>query len=156
MLKGLVRDITLAIQARSGLTPGSIVWFVVAAIAAATMFAFLCVAGYVWVSRQLGPVFAGLVMAGTFLLIALIGAGIGAILRRRARQRAALERAARAEAAAAASSSWLLDPKILGIAMQVGRAPGWQRVIPVALLGLLAAQWLLSGRKRSSDTDEPA
>ena len=74
MLKSWMRDITLALQARSGVTPGLFVWLAIIAIACLTAFAFLCVAGYDWLSLQLGDVFAGLVMAGIFVLIALIGA----------------------------------------------------------------------------------
>ncbi len=147
MLKGWLRDITLSVQAKSGLTPAFLVWLAVVAIASLTAFAFLCVAGYAWLSLQLGAVFAGLAMAGIFALIAVIGAIVGAVLRRRAMDRAILERAARAQA----SSSWLLDPKILGVAMQAGRALGWQRVIPVALLGFLAAQWAFQKRERGPD-----
>ncbi len=80
-------------------------------------------------------------------LIALIAAIVFAVSRRRARERAILERAARAHGA----SSWLLDPKILGVAMQAGRALGWERIMPVALLGLLAAQW---ARERKSGDSE--
>jgi hypothetical protein len=72
---------------------------------------------------------------------------ISAIARSRAKQRAIAERTARAQA----STSWLLDPKVLGVAMQAGRTIGWQRVIPVALLAFLAAQWLL----RESHKSEP-
>ena len=52
-----------------------------------------------------------------------------------------LERAARAQA-----TSWLLDPKILGVAMQAGKSLGWERIVPVVVLGFLAAQWLRRGR----------
>jgi hypothetical protein len=145
MLKSWMRDLTLSIQARSGVTPALFVWLAVIALALLTAFAFLCVAGYVWATTQLGAVFAGLAMAGVFLLIALIGAIVFAVSRRRARQRAVMERAARAQA----SSSWLLDPKVLGVAMQAGSTIGWERVIPAALLAFLAAQWLLRDRHQN-------
>jgi hypothetical protein len=120
----------------------------VAVIACLTAFVFLCVAGYVWLSLQLGAVFAGLAMAGIFALIALIGVLAGAMARRRAKERAILARAARAQ-----SPSWL-DPKILGVAVEAGRALGWQRVVPVALLGLLAAQWMRGrGGPRPEDAE---
>jgi hypothetical protein len=142
MLKGFMRDIVLAIQARSGLTPAFPVWLAIIFIAALTAFAFLCVAAYDWISLQLGTLFAALIMAGFFLLVALIGFVVSAAIRRRAKERAILERAARAQAA----SSWLLDPKILGVAMQAGRSLGWERIVPVVVLGFLAAQWLRRGR----------
>jgi hypothetical protein len=95
----------------------------------------------------LGAIYAGLAMAGVFVLIALIGAIVFSVSRRRAKERAILERAARAHN----SASWLLDPKIIGVAMQAGRALGWERIIPVALLGLLAAQW--ARERKSGDSD---
>ena len=149
MLKSWMRDLTLSVQARSGVTPAFLVWLAIVVGALVTAFVFLCVAGYDWLSVQLGSVYAGLIMAGVFLLIALIGLIVTAVSRRRARERAALERAARAEA----SSSWLLDPQILGMAMQAGRTLGWQRVIPVALLGFLAAQWMWN-RQRGTGADD--
>jgi hypothetical protein len=116
-----------------------------------TAFVFLCVAAYVWVSLQIGPVFAGLAMAGVFILIGLIALVVSGTVRRRTRERAILERAARAQS----SSSWLLDPKLLGAAMQAGRTFGWQRIVPVALLGLIAVQWLRA-RNNSGDGGDQA
>jgi hypothetical protein len=152
MFKNWLHDIALSMQAKSGVTPLLFVWFAIVALALVTGFAFLCVAGYVWLSLQLGAVFAGLAMAGVFLLIALIAATAGAVSRRSARKRAILERAARAQAS---SSSWLLDPKMLNVAMQAGRSFGWERIIPVVLLGFLAAQWLRESRRPADEGDEP-
>jgi hypothetical protein len=150
MLKGFMRDVTLSLQARSGVTPAFFVWLAIVLVALVAAFAFLGVAGYQWLALQLGVVFGGLAMAGAFLLIALVGAIVCAILRQRARRRAMLERAARAQA----SSSWLLDPKILGIALEAGRTVGWPRIMAVGLLGFLAAQWLRESKGRNPD--EPA
>jgi hypothetical protein len=150
MLKNLMRDIALSIQAKSGVTPSLFVWLAIVALALLTAFAFLCVAGYVWVALQLGAVFAGLAMAGVFLLIALIAVTAAAVSRRSARQRAILERAVRAQA----TPSWLLDPQLLSVAMQAGRAVGFERIIPVALLGFLAAHWLRGSRQSSADDGE--
>jgi hypothetical protein len=111
--------------------------------------AFLCVAGYMWLALQLGAVFAGLAMAGVFLVIALIAVTAAAVARRSARERAILERAARAQA----SRSWLLDPQLMGVALQAGRSLGWERIVPIALLGFLAAQWLREGRKHPGDAE---
>jgi hypothetical protein len=148
MLKNWMRDIALTVQARSGASPALLVWVAVVAIASLTAFAFLCVAAYAWLTLQFGAIYAGLIMAGVFLLVALIGAMVFAVSRRRAKERAILERAARAHG----SSSWLLDPKIIGVAMQAGRALGWERIIPVALLGLLAAQWARERKSNDSET----
>jgi hypothetical protein len=142
-----MRDIALAVQARTGVTGAMFAFIGVALVAALTAFVFLCVAGYDWLSLQFGGLYAALIMAGGFIVVALIGVAAAGISRRRARARAIAERAARAKAA----SSMLLDPQVLGIAMEVGRALGWQRVVPVAFLGFIAAQWLLS---RRAPTDE--
>lgn len=147
MLKNWMHDITLAVQARSGVSLSLLVWLGVIVVALLTAFVFFCVAAYDWLSLELGAIAAGLIMAGVFVLVALIGAVVCAIARRRAKERAILERAARAHA----TSSWLLDPKILGAAVQAGRALGWERIIPVALFGFLAAQWARERRQRKPD-----
>jgi len=136
MLKGLMREITLSVQTRSGINAAVLVWAAIIALASLVAFVFLCVAAFEWLSLLYGSVFAGLIMAGIFVLIAAISAIVCALARRRIRERAILERAARAHA-----PSWLLDPKILSVAVQAGRALGWQRIVPVALLGFMAAQW---------------
>ena len=93
-------------QAKSGVTPALFVWLAIIALALLTAFAFLCVAGYVWLSLQLGAVFAGLAMAGVFLLIALIGVIVFAVSRRRAqRARDPGTRRARASLALVAARS---------------------------------------------------
>ena len=148
MLKSWMHDITLTIQARSGASAALFVWMAVIALALLTAFVFLCVAGYDWLSVQFGSVFAGLMMAAIFVLIAVIGAIICALARRRAKERAILERAARARA----SSSWLLDPRILTATVEAGRALGWQRILPVALLGLMAAQWSREHRQHREES----
>ena len=148
MFKGLMHDMVLAVQTRTGITTSFVVWLAIVVFAALTAFAFLCVAAYDWLSLQMGGVYAGLVMAAVFVLVAIIGIIVCLLARRRARERAILERAARAHA-----PSWLLDPKILATAVQVGRSLGWQRVIPLALVGIMAAQW---ARERRASADEPA
>jgi hypothetical protein len=148
MFKSLMRDMVLAVQTRTGITASFVVWLVIVALAASTAFAFLCVAAYVWLALQLGSVYAALAMAAIFVTIAIVGLIVCLLARRRARERAILERAARAHA-----PSWLLDPKILATAVQVGRSLGWQRVIPLALVGIMVAQW---AREHRASSDEPA
>jgi hypothetical protein len=147
MIKSWMREIELAIQARSGATPALFVCVAIAAIATLTALAFLCVAGYDWFAIQFGSVFAALLMTAIFAVIAIIAAIIGAGARQRARDRAILERAARAHA-----GSGLLDPKLLTVAVQLGRSVGWQRVVPVALFGFMAAQWLREYRGHRHST----
>jgi hypothetical protein len=149
MIKGLMREIALTLQAKSGLTPSFFVWLAIAAVAALTAFAFLCVAGYDWLATLFGPVFAGLIVAGFFIFCAAIAAMLGALARRSARQRAILERASHGHGA-----SWLLDPKVLAAVVQFGRSLGWQRLVPIALLGFIAAQWVRESREDGRERDE--
>jgi uncharacterized membrane protein len=144
MLKGWMRDITLAIQVRSGASTALFVWIGIIIVAAVTAFIFLCVAGYDWFAVQYGSVFGGLIMAGIFLAIAVIGSLICAYARRRTMQRALLARAARAQA-----TSWWLDPRVLAAGLQAGRSLGWQRLVPFALLGFMAATWAREHRNQS-------
>ncbi len=144
MFKTVTREITLFIQSRTGLTTSVVVSAVVIIAALLIAFAFLCVSAYAWLAVQFGAVFAGLIMAGVFAVIAIIAAIVCVSARRRAREQAILARAARAH-----SPSWLFDPKVLGAAVEAGRTIGWQRIVPVALLAFLATQWAREYRDKS-------
>ncbi len=144
MLKSLMREIALAIQAKNGISAAVLVWLAVVAFALVAAFVFLCVAGYEWLALAYGSVHAGLIMAGIFVAVAIIAAIVSALIRRRNRERAILARAATARA-----PPWLLDPRVLATALQVGREFGWERIVPIALVGFLAAQW--ARQRRSKD-----
>ena len=146
MLKTLTRELTLALQARNGVSVGVVIWLVIMAAAILTAFIFVCVAGYDWLSPRFGGVYAGLIMAGVFLAVAIVSAIIGAMVRRRVRERAILARAARAQ-----TPPWLLDPRVLGVAVEAGRSLGWERIIPVALLGFMVATWARRRRDRGEE-----
>lgn len=136
MVKNLMREVMLAIQAQSGASPAVFIWLATAALATVLALPFLCLAAYVWLAGLYGAIYAGLIIAGFFVVVALLAALFATMARRSARQRAVLERAARVRA-----GSWVLDPKILGVAVEAGRKIGWQRIVPVAVLGYVAAQW---------------
>jgi hypothetical protein len=148
MLRNLQNNIVLWVQAKSGLSSGLVSWLAVTGGAALLTFIFLCVTGYAWVSIKLGSVFGGLAMAGVFLLIGVLSAAAAALARDRTRQRALLERAARAQGTRAG-----IDLKFLSIGIQAGRALGWQRLIPLALLGFLALQWAQEARRQEDARD---
>jgi len=143
MLKGLTREVMLAIQARSGASFAVMAWSAVMTLALLTAFVFICIVGYAWLSLRYGAVSAGLAMAGIFVCFAIVAAIVGSVIRRRVKQRAILARAAKAH-----TPSWLLDPRTLATAMQIGREIGWQRIVPLALVGFIAAQWARERRER--------
>jgi|SRR5579862_7329792 len=146
MLKSVMHDISLAIQAKNGLTPAVFTCMALIVLTTLGAFAFLCVAGYDRLALQFGGVDAALIMAVVLAAVALSGMIVCTLMRRRARERAIIERAARARA-----SSWLLDPKILTTAVQIGRSIGFERIIPIALVGILAAQWARDRREQKRD-----
>ncbi len=149
MFKTLMREVTLSIQAKNGASVAVMVWLGIMALALITAFVFLCIGGYNWFVAQFGSVFAALIMTGIFVVIAIVAAIVSAFIRRRVRERAILARAAKAH-----SPSWLLDPKLLGIAVEAGRTIGWQRLVPVAILGFVAAQWAREYRDRDRDRNQ--
>ncbi len=148
MLNRWIGNFALLIQVKSGITFGLVIWIAVIVVASLTAFAFVCAAGYGWLSLQLGATFASFAMAGIFVLVALIAATVCAMSRRRTKERAMLIRAARAEG----STPRLLDPRILGLAMQAGRTLGWQRVVTVLVIGFLSTQLMRETSRRGADS----
>jgi hypothetical protein len=144
MLKGWIHDLRLAVEAKSGASPALFAWSGVIIVASTTAFVFVCITAHDWLSQRYGSIAAGLLMTGIFVLIAAIGAFICTRARRRTMERAMLERTVRARA-----PSWWLDPQILAAGIQTGRAIGWQRIVPVVLIGFMVAQWAREHREHS-------
>ena len=140
-----LRHIALRAKAGTGFGPQLIVCGLIAVVSLILALGFLCLALYVWLARRTDPVTAGLLLAGVFLLIAIIAAVAGWVARRRNIERARLELAARSGA------SWL-DPKFLSVGIQIGRTLGWRRLTMLAAAGLLAAglgkEWSGTGKKK--------
>jgi hypothetical protein len=141
MLKNIQRHVVLWIQARTGLTPVFVAGIGLTVAASTLMLAFLCVSGYIWASSKIGPVFGGLAMAGVFLLIAAAGTAASIVARRQTQRAATLERAR--------NTGMAIDSRMLQIALQAGRGLGWQRAVPLLLLGFLGLQWLQEARKHN-------
>lgn len=145
MLKTIQKHVVLWVQSKTGVTLVFLVAMTFAATAILMMFVFLCVAAYAWASVELGPVFGGLATAGVFLLIALIGAAVSVVVRRQTRGRAIVEQAS--------STRTLLDPRAFQLAIQAGRALGWQRLVPLLLIGILGVQWARETHKDAGRSD---
>ena len=114
------------------------------ALALFVAISFLCAAAFVYVLQTYGPIQACLTGAGTFLILALVAAVFYVDRRNRARARAA-------EAARAAARSALADPMLLSVGIQVIRAIGVKKLIPILAVGGLALGFLAS---RHAATDE--
>jgi hypothetical protein len=133
MMNGWLRQLGLMVTVRTGLSPLIVVCFLIAAVAATVAVGFLCAAAFVWLASRYDALTASLILAGVFLLIAVIAAIAGALARRRNIERARLELAARKAAA-----NWL-DPRLLSVGVEIGRSIGWRRIISLAGVAIFAA-----------------
>lgn len=114
-------------------------WSAVAVAAALTMLGFLCAALFLYLQNWRGSIVACLILAGAFLLVALIAIVAITLLRQR---QARLTRA-RAQANQAAGQ-WLRDPVVVATALQVARTLGLRRAAPLLLVGAFVVGLVLS------------
>jgi hypothetical protein len=117
-----------------------------AAMALLVTTAFLCAAAFVFVLQNYGPVQACLTGAAIFFVVAMIAAGCYMMRKRQIEERA--EQAARA--AKSTAQSVLSDPAMVAVGLQVIRAVGIKRLIPILAVGGLALGFLASRANGSS------
>ena len=113
------------------------------AIALSVTVSFLCAAAFVYVLQTYGLIQACLTGAAIFLIVALVIAALYSAQKKRARVRAAAATKSTLHAA-------LSDPALVATAIQVIRAVGVKRLIPMLAVGGLALG-LLAGRNPSAD-----
>ncbi len=116
-------------------------------VALAIALVFLCAAGFIYISREYGSIYACLAGAALFLVVALVVLAIHGEQKRRADAR-------RKEAAKRASQSILTDPAMLATGLQLARVIGIKRLLPVIVLGGLALGLMAARRDNSSDDAE--
>ena len=129
-------------------------------LAAAAAFAllittsFLCAALFVYVLQKYGPIEACLAGAGLFFLLTLIAAVCYAVRKRQIQARA--EQAAReaARSAKSAASNVLADPMLLAAGLQVVRAIGVKKLVPILAIGAVALGFMMS--RGASDAGDEA
>ena len=122
-----------------------------AAVAVALFIAtsFLCAAAFVFVYQRYGLVEACLTGAGVFLVVAVIAAGCYMVRKKQVEARAARA----AETAKSAVQTALADPVLLAAGIQVIRAIGVKKLIPILAVGGLVLGFLAS--RNSSDDEAP-
>ena len=121
-----------------------------AAIAGLALFittAFLCAAAFVVVLDRYGLVQACLAGAGLFFIVAMIAA-LSYIVRKRRIEARAAQRAK--SAAQSAAHSMLADPVLVATGLQIVRAIGVKRLIPILAVGGLALG-ILAARGQADD-----
>jgi hypothetical protein len=132
MFTGLVQNLRLRAEAKTGLSGAVVVFALIAAIAVVAAFVFFVFAVFIWLADRYSPLTAALVVAVAFVLVAICCAIVAVMTQRHNSERARRALALRSH------SPWL-DPATLGIAMQVGRSIGLRRIAPLAAAGVLAA-----------------
>jgi len=108
-----------------------------AAFALLVTISFLCAAAFVYVLENYGLIQACLTGAGIFFVVALLAVG-GYLLRK------GQIKTRRAETAKSAMQTALVDPMLVATGIQVIRAIGIKRLIPILAVGGLALGLLAS------------
>lgn len=143
MISGWLQHLELTIKSKTGLGTGVLVWGFIALLGAAATLVFLIVAAFVGLAEHYGPLIAALALGGSFLLITIVAIASALAAQRHTIAGAKLALEARSHA------PWL-DPRFLGVGVQIGRAVGWRRLLPLAAVGVLAAglakEWLAHSR----------
>jgi hypothetical protein len=122
-----------------------------AAMALLVTTGFLCAAAFVLVLQKYGPVQACLTGAAIFFVVTLIAAG--SYMMRKRRIEARVEQAAKT--AKSTAQTVLADPMLVAAGIQVIRAIGVKKLIPILAVGGLALGFLAS-RANTSSSEAPA
>jgi hypothetical protein len=119
------------------------------ALALFIAMAFLCAAGFVYVLQTYGLIQACLTGAVAFLVVTLIAAACYMVRKNKVKARVA--------PAKSAVHSALADPMLVATGIQLIRAIGIKRLIPILAVGGLALGFLASRGSASSaaDNDTP-
>jgi hypothetical protein len=118
----------------------------VVALALLVAVGFLSAAAFVVVLESYGPVVACLVLAGIFILVAII-AGVIYTVRKR-------QMAARARERRARTPHLLADPLVLTTGLQLARSIGLKRLIPLLAIGGVALGFLATRATAQDAQDE--
>jgi hypothetical protein len=143
MIKSWIRHLELTVKSKTGFSGTVLGLGLLALLGAALTLGFLLLAADIALAERYGPLTAALLLGGLFLLITITALLCALSSQRRTIAGAKLALVARSQA------PWL-DPKYIGVGLQIGRAIGWRRLVPLAAVGVLAAgitkEWL--GRDR--------
>lgn len=113
---------------------------------------FLCAAAFVFVLQKYGPVQACLTGAAIFFVVTLIAAG--SYMARKRRIEARVERVA--ATAKSTAQTVFADPMLVAAGLQVVRAIGVKKLIPILAVGGLALGYLASRAGASEPSESPA
>jgi hypothetical protein len=132
MIKGWLRYAELNLKAKTGFSAAPVYWAAAAALALLAALAFLSLTAFIWLTELYGALVAAAIMSGAFLALAIVAALVAVLIRRRTARRAQ-------RMLAAQPPGPRLDPRIIPIALEISRILGWKKIVPIAIVGILAA-----------------
>jgi hypothetical protein len=109
---------------------------------------FLCAAAFIFVLQKYGSVYACLTGAGIFFVVTMIAAICYMARKNRIEHRVE-------QTAKSAAQTMLADPMLVAAGLQVVRAIGIKKLIPILAVGGLALGFLAS-RGQSQPNEQPA
>lgn len=115
---------------------------------------FLCAAVFIAVLQKYGPIEACLTIAGIFLVISIV-LGITYTVKKRRERRRAIAAARAAASARSSASSLLTDPTLLATGLQLLRAVGIKKLIPLLAVGGIVLG-IVAGRNSAAASDDDA
>jgi hypothetical protein len=115
-----------------------------AAVALFVTTSFLCAAAFVAVLQKYGLIEACLAGAGVFFVVTLVAAGSYMERKRRVKVGAA-------ETAKSAMHTALADPMLVAAAIQIVRAIGIKKLVPIIAIGGVALGLLAASRRDATD-----
>ena len=110
---------------------------------------FLCAAAFVFVLEKYGPVQACLTGAAIFFVVTLIAAGSYMVRKNQIETRVE-------ETAKSAAQTMLADPMLVAAGIQMVRAIGVKKLIPILAVGGLALGLLASRGQSHAGVEAPA
>jgi hypothetical protein len=122
----------LKLTSKTGLSTSLLVWAGVAVLGILGTTFFLGLSVFIWLADRFSPLIGALILTGFFLLVLIIAVLAIVMGRRSTIERAEFALAKRKTAA-------VFDASLLNTGLQIGRALGWRRFVPLVGVVLLAA-----------------
>ncbi len=120
-----------------------------AAVALLITTSFLCAAAFVLVLQKYGPVYACLTGAGIFFVVTMVAAASYMMRKRKIETRVK-------ETTKSAAQTMLADPMLVAAGIQLVRAIGIKKLIPIIAVGGLALGYLASRGQSQAGAEAPA
>jgi len=127
-----------------------------AALALLVTTGFLCAAAFVFVLQKYGPVEACLTGAAIFFVVTLIAAGSYMARKKKIEKQVEARAEQAARTAKSTAQTVLADPMLVAAGLQVIRAIGVKKLIPILAIGGLALGFFASRANAGSSSEAPA